>query len=95
MAHLLAFATALHSTPEDSHGNDGGRDAEVGATTERGAWGGTDVVIGQILTGPLQGRLYSVDRQGALLEGRSDQNYAKQQPPLFTLFQVAVQLSAI
>lgn len=45
--------------------------------------------------GPLQGCLYSVDRQGALLEGRSDQNYAKQHPLLFTLFQVAVQLSAI
>lgn len=45
--------------------------------------------------GPLQGCLYSVDRQGALLEGRSDKNYAKQHPLLFTLFQVAVQLSAI
>lgn len=56
---------------------------------------GANVAIGLILAGPLQGCLYSVDRQGALLEGRSAQNYAKQHPSLFTLVQVAVQLSAI
>lgn len=93
------FAIARHSTPEDSHGNDGGEmlkwpSRPIGEKLELREKG-TNVVIGQILTGPLQGCLYSVDRQGALLEGRSDQNYAKQHPSLFTLFQVAVQLSAI
>lgn len=97
--HLLAFAIALHSTAEDSHGNHGGGMLKWAPRLEGEKLelreDGRDVVIGQIVAGPLHGCLYSVDRQGALLEGRSDQNYAKQHPPLFTLFQVAVQLSAI